>query len=248
MNTFKQGIMAAAVAAAFAMIAASAPVGASDTAPSHIRDGAVHAPSAAHGDLLRFLMQPVTNSEEFKGKRVAIVLTEGASAFELETTRDYFMDRGARVHILTPRPVARAYTIGLANSVPPTEVLSTLDYAGQQRLVAVTWYLDQVRPEDYDAIYVPNNLRDMQGLRTSSQAIRFLLGASAAARPIFVTGNGKTVVPGLAFALDVQSDGGALLEAVQAGKVYVGQDAYDMPKLIEVLAVSLAGQASAEAN
>jgi hypothetical protein len=244
MDPFKRNSVIAAVAAVFAITFAPVPASSSDTTPRRADDSAVQASHTSHAELMEFLMQPVADSAQFEGKRVAIVLNEGASAFEVETTRDYFMDRGARVHILTPRPAERDYPAGLASFVPPTDVLSTVDYAGNERAVPVTWYLDQVKPADYDAVYVPNNLRDMQRLRTNSQAIRFLLGANAAARPIFVSGNGKTVVPGLAFAIDMQSEGSAL----QPGKVYVGQGAYDMPKLIEVLAVALTNKAPAAAN
>ena len=244
MDTFERNSVIAALAVLFAIAFTPAPASSSDTAPRRVDDSAARAAHASHAELMEFLMQPVADSAEFEGKRVAIVLNDGASAFEVETTRDYFMDRGARVHILTPRPAERDYPAGLASFVPPTELLSTVDYAGNERGVAVTWYLDQVKPSGYDAVYVPNNLRDMQRLRTNSQAIRFLLSANAAARPIFVSGNGKTVVPGLAFAVDMQSEGGVL----QPGKVYVGQGAYDMPKLIEVLAVALTNKAPASAN
>ena len=107
------------------------------------------------------------------------------------------MDRGARVHILAPRPVDRAPMVGLAGFGTPRELLTMLDYAGERRLVAVTWYLDQVDPRDYDAIYVPNNLGDIQRLASNSQAMRFVITAQVERLPIFVSGNARAIVPGL---------------------------------------------------
>jgi hypothetical protein len=205
--------------------------------------------SAAHAELLRFLLEPVADPTQFEGKRIAIVASEGASAFELETTRDYFMDRGARVHVLAPRPIEGAPMVGLAGSAPPRELLSILDYSGERRLVAVTWYLDQVKPQDYDAIYVPNNLKDIERLGTNGQTIRFLVAAQGARRPIFVTGNARAVVPGWegAAQLDSVPSAGPVTQT-RYWQVYAGQDAFDIPQLIGVLAATLAAAPDRELN
>jgi putative intracellular protease/amidase len=232
------------------VIAASAAIGvvpalshASDWASSNTAEIATHSSSVAHAELLRFLLEPVVDPAQFEGRRIAIVASDGASHFELEITRDYFMDRGARVHVLAPRPIERAPMVGLAGSVPPRELLTTLDYAGERRLVAVTWYLDQAKPQDYDAIFVPNNLQDIERLRTNGQTIRFLVAAQAAHRPIFVTGNGRAIVPGLEIAGATQLDSVAFASPVtQTGqpRVYAAQDAFDMPQLVAALAATLA--------
>ncbi len=239
---------------AAALLAASvipAQSSASDLAPSNVLESAIHTPSAAHGDLLRFLMQPVGDSTEFESKRIAIVASDGASAFELELTRDYFMNRGARVHILAPRPVEGAPMVGLAGFVPPRELLTTLDYAGERRLATVTWYLDQVKPQDYDAIYVPNNLTDIERLASNSQTIRFLITAQGTQRPIFVTGNGRASVPdfeisGLTRPASVASANPPA--QIRQWRVYAGEDAFDMPELIGALAATLTATPAREIN
>ncbi len=67
-----------------------------------------------HADLAEFLLRAVLDPGQFDGKRIAIVVSENASAFELEVTRDYFFERGARVDILFPRTSGRATAIDLA--------------------------------------------------------------------------------------------------------------------------------------
>ena len=251
MTAPKRTLIGSAIAALAILILCPAPSGASEPGPGTVALSNAHTGRSSHAELTHFLLQPVTDPVQFAGKRIAIVASDGASAFELETARDYFMDRDARVHILTPRPLDNPHTLGMAALVPPHELISTLDYANRTRVVAVTWYLDQVDSADYDAVYVPNNLRDVQRLGSNAQVIRFLVGARAQARPIFVTGNAISVVPGLELAANPQSDGGTLQQvvlSVQAGDVYVGEGAFDMPRLIGALAATLTAKPAAGSN
>ena len=247
MNPLSRLSIAAAISASIAIGVISFPASASDVARSNVADTRADAGAVAHGDLMRFLLEPVADANAFEGKRVAIIASDGASAFELETTRDYFMDRGARVHILAPRPVDRAPMVGLAGFGTPRELLTMLDYAGERRLVAVTWYLDQVDPRDYDAIYVPNNLGDIQRLASNSQAMRFVITAQIERLPIFVSGNARAIVPGLEVsgALDAAVDNPAT--RASQSQVYASEDAFDMPQLIGALAATLAA-AGGEVN
>jgi hypothetical protein len=246
MNLFNRLPIASALAAAVALGVVPAPTiavvpepsSASELARSAIVPTATRTGSSAHAELLGFLLAPVADPAQFEGKRIAIVASDGASAFELETTRDYFMDRGARVHILAPRPVEGAPMVGLAGFVPPSDLLTTVDYAGTRRLVATTWYLDQVNPQDYDAIYVPNNLEDIERLGANGQTMRFLIAAQAARCPMFVTGNARAIVSGLAIPSAAQT----------RQSVYGGQDAFDMPQLIGALAATLAAAPKREIN
>lgn len=251
MNMFSRLLITPAIAASIAIGAIPAPSSASDLAPSSVVETATRTGAAAHGDLLRFLLEPVADTDEFEGRRVAIIASDGASAFELETTRDYFMDRGARVHILTPRPIDGAPMVGLAGFATPRQLLATLDYAGERRLVAVTWYLDQVDPQDYDAIYVPNNLSDIGGLASNGQTMRFLITAQGAHLPIFVSGNASAILPGFEISGTPQPDSAPSAPPAARSRqwqVYSGQDAFDMPQLIGALAARLAAAPEREIN
>lgn len=240
-----------ALAATIAIGLAPASASASDLAPTSVMQTPTRSASAGHADLLSFLLEPVADTAQFEGRRIAIVASDGASAFELETTRDYFMDRGARVHILAPRPVERAPMVGLAGFVPPSELLTTLDYAGGRRLVAVTWYLDQVSVQDYEAVYVPNNLVDIERLGTNAQTMRFLVTAQSARLPVFVTGNAGDIVPGFGIPGATQLDSVASASPVMPThrwQVYAGKGAFDMPQLIGALAATLAATPERETN
>ena len=141
--------------------------------------------------------------------------------------------------------------VGLAGFVTPRELLTTLDYAGERRLVAVTWYLDQVNPQDYDAIYVPNNLDDIERLATNGQTMRFLITAQGARLPIFLTGNARAIVPGFEIAGKTQLERVASANPatqIRQWQVYAGQDAFDMPQLIGALAATLAATPDREIN
>jgi hypothetical protein len=224
MNLPRRLLLIPAIAAAISLV--SVPALASDTAPSRIVQPAARSAGAGHDGLLEFLLQPVGDPVQFEGKRVAIVASNGASAFELETTRDYFVRRGAHVDVLAPRPAESATIMGLAGFMPPRESLTALDYAGQQRVIAVTWYLDQVGPQAYDAVYVPNNLQGIEQLATNPQTLRFLVAAQGAQRAVFVSGNARAIVYGL----EVPDT------TAHQWRVYAGQNAFDIPELIGALA------------
>jgi putative intracellular protease/amidase len=247
MKLFRRRLITLALAATVAVSLAPASGSASGWAPSSAVQTATRASGARHAELLSFLMEQVADPAQFEGKRIAILASDGASAFELETARDYFMDRGARVHILAPRPVERAPMVGLAGFVPPGELLTTLDYAGGRRLVAVTWYLDQVAVQDYDAVYVPNNLEDIGRLGANGQTIRFLVAAQGSRRPIFVTGNATAVIPGLEIPRATRMEGVPAMQARQ-WRVYAGEGAFDMPQLIGAIADTLAATPNREIN
>jgi putative intracellular protease/amidase len=249
MNLPHRLLIAPAIAAALSFV--SVPSHASDLASSRIVEPAVHSGGAAHTDLMYFLLQPVEDPAQFEGRRVAIVASDGASAFELETTRDYFSSRGARVDVLAPRPAGSATIVGLAGFVPPREALAALDYAGPRRAVAVTWYLDQVRPQSYDAVYVPNHLEGIEQLGANAQAMRFLIAVRAAQRPIFVTGNANAIVPGWVAADTFHATSIASTKPValtQQWQVYAAQGAFDIPQLIGALAAVLTATEEGNVN
>lgn len=245
MHSLRRRLLVPAFAAALAIGLIPASGSASGWGPHSANQTAARSHSASHAQLLEFLLEPVVDSARFAGKRIAILASDGASAFELEITRDYFIDRGARVHILAPRPVQRAPMVGLAAFVAPTDLLTTFDYAGGRRLIAVTWYLDQVSARDYDAVYVPNNLEDIGPVRTNGQFMRFLLAARSAHRPVFVTGNAGAAIPGL----ETEPAADAVpVVPTQHWQLYAGQGAFDMPQLIGALAATLGGMPSQRIN
>jgi hypothetical protein len=91
---------------------------------------------------------------------------------------------------------------------------------------------------------VPNNLEGIDRLRTNGQTMRFLIAAQISGRPLFVTGNADTIVRGLTISNSPQQDREAL--AIRSARlaprwqVYIGRDAFDMPRLIGALAAALA--------
>jgi putative intracellular protease/amidase len=192
--------------------------------PSSVLSSTAPAQASTHDALLRFIKKPVADTQEFAGRRVAIVATDGVSTFELESIRDYLLARGANVDIVTPRPVTVAHLIGMAAQARPQASVATVDYAGEKTLVAVSRYVDQVRPQDYDAVYLPDNRDDMQRLHTNSDTIALLLAAQRIALPTFVIGNAATVMPASAQPV--------------AGNVYAAKGALDMPQMIDAMAAT----------
>ncbi len=221
MNASTRTLIAAAVAAASWLAFSAAPANASEAMPSSVLSSTAPAQDSTHEGLLRFIEKPVADTQEFAGRQIAIVATDGASTFELESIRDYLVARGANVDIVTPRPVDVPHLIGMAAHARPQGSVATVDYAGEKTLVVVTRYVDQVEPQNYDAVYLPDNRDDMQRLHTNSDTIALLLAAQRIALPIFVIGNAASVMPASAQSV--------------AGNVYAARGALDMPQMIDAM-------------
>lgn len=227
MNAFTRTLIATAVGATGWLTLLGSTANASEAMPSSVLSSTAPVHTSTHEALLGFIKKPVADAQEFAGRQVAIVATDGASTFELESIRDYLVARGASVDVVTPRPVAVPRVIGMAAGARPQGFVATVDYAGEKTLVAVSRYVDQVKPQNYDAVYLPDNRDDMQRLHTNGDTIALLLAAQRIALPTFVIGNAAGVMPASAQAV--------------AGNVYAAKGALDMPQIIDAMVATFQG-------
>lgn len=188
MNTIDRALIISVVTALTVMAVLPSQARAREITPIVFAEAA-KSDTEKHSSLLQLLVEPAANPSQFVDRRIAIVASDGASAFELANTRDYFLNRGARVDILAARPVDAFTVIGLAADVHLLQQISTVNYAGGMRPVTGTRYVDQVKPEEYDVFYFPNNLEDIRSLSANSDTIRLVLRVAKSGRPMFATGN-----------------------------------------------------------
>ena len=224
----RQAFLATALAATGLFAAVALPAVASEVQPGGLEARTAPANDRTRTDLTRFLLQPASDPQQFAGHRIAVLAISGASAFELETMHAYFVERGASVDVLTPRPMGTGDLVGLAGQVRPTRTISAIGNDGRTHAVAVTWYVDQANAADYGAVYLPNNLEDNQRLRVDGSTIRFLVGAEAASRPIFAAGDAQRLVP-------AQS-------AREIAKIAATDEAFGLPTIIGAISSTLARQ------
>jgi len=102
------------------------------------------------------------------GRRVAVLSTMGFERVELIGPRDALREAEATVHIVAPEgPTIRAFEFPeWADEVP------------------VDRTLDEGRPEDYDALYLPGGIINPDLLRLDERALGFIRAFVATGKPI----------------------------------------------------------------
>jgi putative intracellular protease/amidase len=195
----------------------------------HIKGAAIDQGSAtagamsAHARLMRFLFQPVGDANELRGYRVAIVAADGVDGFDLQVPRLFLAERGAAVNVIVPRSLQVLQAASAGALIRPKTQIAVLEPSGEEDTASFDRFVDQVRAQDYDVIYLPGYLGEGSGLSDPNASV-FLVEAARAGKPIFAAGNSTD----------------ALLEA---GLLYRPicsiRDAFDMPALVEALVATL---------
>jgi len=222
------------------MVAAAPPVSASNLAPE------VETRAAPHQELMLFLMRGPGDPTLFEGKRVAVVIENGADAVTLLLARDYFLEQGATVEVLTPRgkdeprldPARRS-----ASSV------TARDYAGNERRITVDAFLDETEPGRYEAIYLPGNHPDTQTAESNPQIAGYAARATSAGKPVFAVGDSSLWLARANLLRGRHATGSRALQpflvwsgvevqdepVVRDDLIYTSRDAFDLPKLMAVM-------------
>jgi protease I len=215
-------------------------VGASNLAPE------VEAKPTPHQELMIFLMREPADPSRLAGKRIAMIVTNGADAVTLQLARDYLVEMGATVDVLSPRSQVQAAS-GDAEAADVSFV-TALDYAGNVRSVA-TVFLDETDPRSYQVIYLPGNHPDTQTLEGNSDIARYVERATFAGTAIFAMGDsslllakGNLLRGGHATAshnlqpflfwsgVEVYDE-----PVVRDDLIYTSRDAFDLPRLMTVM-------------
>src|SRR5918995_5133412 len=152
----------------------------------------------ADGDLNRelksFLFDPPSDPNLLTGKRIAICCTNGVEEVEILGAQRWLTERGAMVHIVSPRIGEFDPTLGLR--FPPlcaTHVLAIrlMENAGWLK---IDRYLDQAKVADYDACIFPGGCWNPDALRADPKAQAFVRGMWEAKKPTCAICHGQWVM------------------------------------------------------
>jgi protease I len=107
-------------------------------------------------------------ARELIGKRIAILATDRFEEAELSEPRRALMEAGADVDVIAPHSgsIQRMNHDELGHKVP------------------VDRTLDEVRPEEYDALVLPGGVVNPDRLRTNDKAVRFIRAIYEQHKPI----------------------------------------------------------------
>jgi protease I len=107
-------------------------------------------------------------ANDLSGKRVAIVATDGFEQSELFKPLQALRDEGATVEIVAPKP----------------GMIQGMQHHDKAEQAAVDKTIDQVTPDDYDALVLPGGVINPDQLRTDERVVKFIKGFFDAKKPV----------------------------------------------------------------
>ena len=108
----------------------------------------------------------MSNTQNLKGKKIAILATNGFEQSELIQPRDKFIEQGAEVDVL---------------SIDDQTTIKAWDEDNWGKEINVDKQVTSVNPQDYDALVLPGGQINPDVLRTNEDAIAFIKSANSAA-------------------------------------------------------------------
>ena len=107
-------------------------------------------------------------NQDIRGKRVAILATDGVEQVELIEPRKALDQAGARTAVVSPK----------GGKIKGWQH----DRWGDE--IPVDLSLDQARPDDFDALLLPGGVMNPDHLRQDQRAVRFVRGFFEAGKPV----------------------------------------------------------------
>lgn len=181
-----------------------------------------------------------------KGKKVAILATDGVEQVELEKPRQALDDAGATTHLIAPK----AGTIQGMNH----------DDKGSQ--LKVDRVLGEVKPGDYDALLLPGGVANPDRLRMDQRAVQFAREFMLSDKPVaaichgpwlLVEANavaGRTLTSWPSLQTDIRNAGGDWVDAAvqEDDKLVTSRKPDDIPQFNEAMLRSFAGVSGTDAQ
>jgi protease I len=145
-----------------------------------------------------------------KGRKVAILATDGVEQVELEASRRALDAAGAVTHLIAPNG----------------ESIQAMNQDEKGARIPVDRLIADVRPSDYDALVLPGGVSNPDRLRTDLKAVQFVREFMLADKPVAAICHGpwmlveagavagRTLTSWPSLKTDIQNAGGAWVDEV----------------------------------
>lgn len=110
------------------------------------------------------------NGQALKGKRVAVLMTDGVEQIEYTSPRGFLEEHGATVILVSPKAKG--------------ERVQGFHHADKGDSFAVEMHIGEARPRDFDALLLPGGVSNPDALRLSAASIDFIRAFGAEEKPI----------------------------------------------------------------
>jgi protease I len=116
------------------------------------------------------MAQEMNQSQELKGKLVAVLMTDGVEQVEYTSPRSFLEQHGAQVQLVSPKD-AGEFIQGFNHMTPGDKF-------------PVEKNVKEARPNDYDGLVLPGGVANPDQLRLSPESIAFIREFSESDKPI----------------------------------------------------------------
>lgn len=115
-------------------------------------------------------------ADQLKGKRIAILATDGVEQVELLEPQKALKDAGAKVDVIAPSE-------GPAKTMKSGKIRGW-DHTEWDKIIHVDKKLEDARPQDYDALVLPGGVMNPDKLRMCPNAVAFVKSFLDQGKPV----------------------------------------------------------------
>ncbi|MGZ8289350.1 MAG: type 1 glutamine amidotransferase domain-containing protein [Telluria sp.] len=154
----------------------------------------------------------MNSAHPLKGKRVAMLMTDGVEQVEYTSPRAFLEDLGVKVTLLSPKEKG--------------EQVQGMQHEAKGDSFAVEMHVRDAKPADFDALVLPGGKANPAKLRQSAEATEFIRRFGQEDKPIAAICHGPLALidPGLAKARHLTSAPDAADELRGAGAEWSDED------------------------
>lgn len=124
--------------------------------------------------LRAFFFTAVKDSAVLKGKKIAVIAADGFEEIELLGPVWYFKQLGAQVDIVAPKYNPAPERYGLMYPEMSKTHIMAIQYLQPVGWIKFDRTADQIRVQDYDAVFIPGGAWNPDNLRNDKDVIRFI--------------------------------------------------------------------------
>jgi protease I len=125
-------------------------------------------------NLKAFFFSPIKDKNALKGKRIAVLVADGFEEIELTGPVWYFKALGAQVDIVAPKFNPAPERFGLSYPEMSKTHVMAIQYLQPVGYIKFDRTADQIKVEDYDAVFIPGGAWNPDNLRYDKDVIKFI--------------------------------------------------------------------------
>jgi protease I len=172
-----------------------------------------------------FFFTPVENKTALQGKRIAVLVADGFEEIELTGPVWYLRELGAQVDIIAPKYNPAPERYGLAYPEMSKTHVMAIQYLQPVGYIKFDKTADQIKVEDYDAVFIPGGAWNPDNLRQDADVIKFIqdfnksgkLIAAICHAPVVLASadilKGRKLTGYWNIQIDLKNAGGTIIEA-----------------------------------